>query len=210
MLTRVLYFLACSVSPILHAQAIPTESRLGDLKIGGGVLHRRLGLLPPVQRRRRLLQLRLSSPHWRRRASFISSRALEYLYEKTYEVGGRYYRIYRKFVPYAKVMYGRGVFNFPACRTVPAKPGLQPDGRRPRRRLQSEAMALRPRRRGVPDTGSASRTPAFRQTFSPLAPPIASDSDRPRKTAKPRSTPGLFQLSRPLRSDKQRQAPGSR
>ena len=35
------------------------------------------------------------------------------LYEKTYEVGGRYFRTYRKFVPYGKVMYGRGVFNFP-------------------------------------------------------------------------------------------------
>jgi hypothetical protein len=36
------------------------------------------------------------------------------LYEKTYEVGGRYFRAYRKFIPYGKVMYGRGVFNFPA------------------------------------------------------------------------------------------------
>ncbi len=35
------------------------------------------------------------------------------VYEKTYEVGGRYYRTYGKFVPFAKVMYGRGVFNFP-------------------------------------------------------------------------------------------------
>jgi hypothetical protein len=37
------------------------------------------------------------------------------LYERTYEVGGRYlYPIHNRFVPYAKVMVGRGVFNFAA------------------------------------------------------------------------------------------------
>jgi len=36
------------------------------------------------------------------------------LYERTYEIGPRYiYPIHERFVPYAKVMYGRGVFNFP-------------------------------------------------------------------------------------------------
>lgn len=35
------------------------------------------------------------------------------LYEKTYAVGGRYFRPYKRWVPYAKVMYERGVFNFP-------------------------------------------------------------------------------------------------
>lgn len=35
------------------------------------------------------------------------------LYERTYEVGGRYVRHYGRFAPYAKVMYGRGVFNSP-------------------------------------------------------------------------------------------------
>ena len=35
------------------------------------------------------------------------------LYEKTYEIGPRYYRTYGPLVPYVKLMYGRGVFNFP-------------------------------------------------------------------------------------------------
>ena len=34
-------------------------------------------------------------------------------YERTYELGGRYKRRYGKFNPYARGMYGRGVFNFP-------------------------------------------------------------------------------------------------
>ena len=86
------------------------------------------------------------------KVSFISSRTPDDLYEKTYEVGGRYYRTYRKLSPYAKVMYGRGVFNFPAL-----SDGFRPNlaynlvGRRRRRRLQGEALSLRPRRLGIPD-----------------------------------------------------------
>lgn len=35
------------------------------------------------------------------------------LYQRTYEIGPRYHRDYGIFAPYVKVMYGRGVFNFP-------------------------------------------------------------------------------------------------
>jgi opacity protein-like surface antigen len=35
------------------------------------------------------------------------------LYERTYEVGPRYFRTYGPVSPYVKAMYGRGVFNFP-------------------------------------------------------------------------------------------------
>lgn len=35
------------------------------------------------------------------------------IYERTYEIGPRYYRTYGRFKPYVKAMYGRGVFNFP-------------------------------------------------------------------------------------------------
>lgn len=36
-----------------------------------------------------------------------------HLYERTYEVGPRYFRTYGRLSPYARAMYGRGVFNFP-------------------------------------------------------------------------------------------------
>ena len=35
------------------------------------------------------------------------------VYERSYEVGGRYVRHYNIFAPYIKALYGRGVFNFP-------------------------------------------------------------------------------------------------
>ena len=36
-----------------------------------------------------------------------------HLYERTYEIGPRYFRTYGRFSPFVKAMYGRGVFNFP-------------------------------------------------------------------------------------------------
>ena len=35
------------------------------------------------------------------------------IYERTYEIGGRYVRHYGRFNPYGKFLVGRGVFNFP-------------------------------------------------------------------------------------------------
>jgi hypothetical protein len=35
------------------------------------------------------------------------------LYQRSYEIGPRYFRHYGIFAPYVKAMYGRGVFNFP-------------------------------------------------------------------------------------------------
>jgi hypothetical protein len=35
------------------------------------------------------------------------------IYERTYEIGPRYVRKYGRLERYAKLMYGRGVFNYP-------------------------------------------------------------------------------------------------
>jgi hypothetical protein len=35
------------------------------------------------------------------------------VYERTYEIGGRYYRNYGRVTPYIKAMVGRGVLNYP-------------------------------------------------------------------------------------------------
>jgi len=105
---------------LLHAQSEPTASRLGNLKIGGafstansdyggryngGAAYANFDFLP----------------HIGVEAEFHYVKDSSGLYEKTYEAGGRYFRTYNKLVPYGKVMYGRGVFNFPTL----------PDGFRP-------------------------------------------------------------------------------
>lgn len=99
----------------LFAQAAPTASRPGDLIIGAGYttaqsdyggrytgfaiygdfdLTRHLG----VELNFHKVDRGNSTP----------------LYEKTYEIGPRYFRTYGPFVPYVKFMIGRGVFNYPA------------------------------------------------------------------------------------------------
>lgn len=113
MLNRAIIFIVLlGAAPMLHAQAAPTAARAGDLKIGGGFSTAASDY----------------GDRYNGGAAYIDFDFLQNigvegefhfvkdpsdLYEKTYEVGGRYFRTYGKFVPYAKVMYGRGVFNFP-------------------------------------------------------------------------------------------------
>ncbi|AFL89685.1 hypothetical protein Terro_3471 [Terriglobus roseus DSM 18391] len=42
----------------------------------------------------------------------LNSGSGDKVYERTYEVGGRYIRHYGRFGPYGRASYGRGVFNF--------------------------------------------------------------------------------------------------
>ena len=98
----------------IRAQARPTASRTGDLQIGGGVvsadsdydyrikgffgyadfdLTRHLGAEFEIHQ--------------------LYSNDGQQVHERTYEIGARYHRTYGRLVPYAKLMAGRGVFNFP-------------------------------------------------------------------------------------------------
>jgi hypothetical protein len=99
---------------MLHAQADHTATRAGDLQVGVGYAIAKpdygtenfKGIAPyatfdftnhlGVEVGFRFLQD--PSPYG--------------MYEKTYEIGARYHIHYRRLLPYAKVMYGRGVFNF--------------------------------------------------------------------------------------------------
>ena len=114
MRTKILLIFSLLITPsLLRAQAVPTSSRLGDLKVGGafsiansdyyhrfngGGAHFDFDFLPRIGVT----------------GEFHYVSGPGNLYEKTYEVGGRYYFPRRKFIPYAKVLYGRGVFNYPA------------------------------------------------------------------------------------------------
>jgi len=123
--TKVLIFFGLLGSAsMLHAQASPTASRAADLKVGGGFTsassdygHRFNGVAAyfDLDFTRHL--------GVEGEFHFIKDRSGNDLYEKTYEIGARYFRTYGRFVPYGKLMIGRGVFNFPAY--VPG--GLHPN-----------------------------------------------------------------------------------
>ena len=101
-------------STVLHAQASPTASRLGDLQIGIGYgvansdygPERFKGIAPYAAFD--------FTPHFGVEADFrlLKDPDPAALYEKTYEVGARYHRAYGRIAPYAKIMVGRGVFNY--------------------------------------------------------------------------------------------------
>jgi hypothetical protein len=97
----------------LHGQATPTASKVFDVQVGGGfaLVHGDYGtksyeggaFYADVD----------FSPHFGAEVDFHQANYPTIpLYERTYEAGARYHRTYGRLSPYAKALYGRGVFNF--------------------------------------------------------------------------------------------------
>jgi Outer membrane protein beta-barrel domain len=113
-LTKILVFIVLlGGASILHAQASPTASRAADLKIGGGFTNSGTDYLPNRVNGGMGYFNYDFHPHYGIEGNFhFIKDSPSNIYQKTYEIGGRYYRTYGKWVPYGKVLYGRGVFNF--------------------------------------------------------------------------------------------------
>jgi hypothetical protein len=98
----------------LHAQASPTATRGGDLQIGGGFTT----VIPdyrPQHYNGGTAYVDFDFTHrFGAEANFhyASDPQGTGQYEKSYEIGGRYHRTYGRFVPYAKLLYGRGIYNY--------------------------------------------------------------------------------------------------
>lgn len=100
----------------LHAQATATATRQGDAQIGAGYSNAQSDYGPRYPGYLIYGDFDFL-PHFGAEAEFhsVSAPSPELLYERTYEIGARYYRTYGRLVPYAKVLVGRGVFNYPPC-----------------------------------------------------------------------------------------------
>ena len=97
-----------------NGQAKPTAERAGDLQAGGGFV-----IASPDY-----TQMTFKGYMGYATFDFKSNYGVEFnihqvnapspskLYERTYELGGRYVRHHGILNPYAKLMYGRGVFNY--------------------------------------------------------------------------------------------------
>jgi hypothetical protein len=113
--TRILIFLGLlGGASMLHAQASPTASRRGDLQIGVGYTNANTDYVPNRVNGGTAYFTYDFKPHFGVEGDFrfVKDNPTNY-YEKSYEIGGRYFRTYKdKWVPYGRVMYGRGVFNF--------------------------------------------------------------------------------------------------
>jgi hypothetical protein len=115
-----LVLMLCCMPSQTHAQyrehALPTASRAGDLQIGGGLL---LGTSNYNFTSTRLVggagytTFDVRS-HWGAEFNFHNTQSSvdTTVYERTYEIGPRVYVSRGRLAPYAKVLYGRGVYNF--------------------------------------------------------------------------------------------------
>lgn len=106
--------LVCS-SAVAFGQARYTASRAGDLQVGGGYT---IGRSDYTVNRIRGFAFYSDfdfRSHYGIEVDFhqINDPNPTQVYERTYEVGGRYLRHYGAVTPYLKGLYGRGVFNFP-------------------------------------------------------------------------------------------------
>lgn len=116
---------AFSIGSLAHAQAVPTASRGADLQVGAGYTYANSDYLPNkiggfsfygdydlfgrFGIEANFHQVKNSANN----DPLVPGNRFS---ERTYEVGGRYHRSYHdgRLSPYGKVLYGRGVINFPA------------------------------------------------------------------------------------------------
>ncbi len=115
--TAILLVLAAGCASLsATAQSLPTASRVGDLQIGGGfVLAQSHFNFTPISLIGGAAYTTFAiRPHWGGEFDFHHTRATadSTIYERTYEIGPRIFMTKGRFIPYAKVMYGRGVYNF--------------------------------------------------------------------------------------------------
>ncbi len=109
-----LIFLA---TPLLSGQATTTASRRADLQLGAGFVIDKSDYEEPKACKGAAFYTTLDLTNHLGGEFVIhqaSSQTGDNIYERTYEIGPRYFRTYGRFSPYVKAMYGRGVFNFPA------------------------------------------------------------------------------------------------
>jgi hypothetical protein len=100
----------------VEAQAMPTATRLGDLQIGGGLAFGASTYnfnTADLIGESAYLALDIRN-HWGAEVDFhnVKDTSDSTVYERTYEFGPRYHITRGSLVPYAKLMYGRGVYNF--------------------------------------------------------------------------------------------------
>jgi hypothetical protein len=100
---------------VVYGQALPTASRTADAQIGAGFSIARPDYIPQTFQGFTAYADFDFRPHIGVEAEFhqVYSTAGDQSFERSYEIGGRYFRTYGRLVPYLKAMVGRGDFNYP-------------------------------------------------------------------------------------------------
>ena len=109
-----LCFLFSGLAVSLHAQATATATRSVDLQVGGGFVTADSDYADNRYKGGFVFVDLDVTQHFGAEFEIhqVYSPYGDDVHERSYEIGPRYSRTYGRFVPYVKVMYGRGVFNF--------------------------------------------------------------------------------------------------
>jgi hypothetical protein len=107
-------FLLGGGTSILWGQASPTASRSADAQFGIGITFAKTGYLQDSALGFAAYGDLDLTPHLGIEAELhqVDSTTGDRVYERTYEIGGRYFRAYGPIVPYVKALVGRGVLNY--------------------------------------------------------------------------------------------------
>jgi hypothetical protein len=99
-----------------RAQSMPTATRVGDLQFGGGFVFATSDYnFTPINLLGEGFYATFDKrEHWGGEFDFRHSQSTlnSTTHQTTYEIGPRIFLARGPFIPYAKVMYGRGVYNF--------------------------------------------------------------------------------------------------
>jgi len=98
---------------VLHGQATPTASKSADLQVGGTFVLTKPDYGTQYFKGYGFYSTFDFRPHLGVEVDYRQANGENTMYERNYMAGLRYVRQYGRFRPYAKVLYGRGVFNFP-------------------------------------------------------------------------------------------------
>jgi opacity protein-like surface antigen len=106
----------CCITTSAIAQSEPTATRIGDLQVGGGFVFARSDYnFTPIKLIGGAAYTTFDwRNHWGGEFDFRQnqSTANSTVYERTYEIGPRIFLHRGPLIPYAKALYGRGVYNF--------------------------------------------------------------------------------------------------
>jgi hypothetical protein len=119
--TLLLLTLVLGAALTAQAQKLPTAEKRLDIQAGGSFVYghsdygttlKGYGIYGNID----------FKPHFGLVLDFHQAPGVNKINERTYEIGGRYVRHYGRINPYGKIMYGRGVFNFPPPSFEPGGP----------------------------------------------------------------------------------------
>jgi len=110
--TLLLLTLALGAVSIAQAQKLPTATKSLDIQAGGSFVYGNSDYGTKLKGYGGYGTIDFK-PRFGLMLDFHQANGNNKIYERTYEVGVRYVRHYGRFDPYAKIMVGRGVFNFP-------------------------------------------------------------------------------------------------